>query len=205
MITEAILIAAATSADIFAAVLGLRTAGIKLPPYSAAAAAASGAAVLWISAYASSLINSVVPISGAVYISKAILIFMGLYTIFGGLSKSRSRTKKHGGLISSCMEVMNDPASADSDKSESISITEGIAMGLALSADSVFTGVSAGIAGISPLLILIFSLIFGSLACFLGVLAGNLLNSRLKRSFPAWIIGGAILIIIALTLNANPI
>ncbi len=95
-------------------------------------------------------------------------------------------------------EVINNPLSADYDHSNSISVTEGIIMGLALSADSVFTGIGAGISGISLTHIFLFSLLFGAFSCTLGMLAGKLLN---RHDIPAGRIAGLILIIMAFTMH----
>lgn len=193
--TEEFLLAAATSADIFAAVLGLRAAGIKLPYFSALAAAVSGAVILWLSASAAAFIGDIFPIGGAVYISKAILAAIGIYMIINAL-KAAPPSDDHGGHLT-CSELMNNPESADADNSKSISLKEGAAMGIALSADSVLTGVSAGIGGISPLRIFILALLMGVFACIAGTCAGGFLRERIGKKFPAGIIGGLILIIIS--------
>ena len=69
-----LLIGAATSADIFAAALGISAGGIKFPVRSAFASALSGAAVLWLSALMASAADKILPLEWAVYISKAILL-----------------------------------------------------------------------------------------------------------------------------------
>lgn len=189
------MLAAATSADIFAAVLGLRAAGIRLPYLSAAAAAVCGAAILWVSASAAAFVGEIFPMSGAVYISKIILAAMGVHMIADTL-KSQPRTDKHGSLLT-CSELMSNPESADTDSSKSISLKEGAAMGIALSADSVVTGISAGIGGISPTRIFLLSLLLGIAACVTGICAGGFLHKKIGKKFPAGIIGGVILIIIA--------
>lgn len=193
-----ILIGAATSADIFAAALGISAGGIKFPIRSAIASAFSGAAVLWLSALLSSMLDRMIPIDTAIYISKAILFIMGLYSIFGDKIKKMlpDVKKRRGCRLYHYAEVMNDPKISDCDNSKSISTAEGIAMGIALSADSVFMGISAGIAGISPVMIFLSSLFFGTAAIALGTAIGKVLSERIKSlaSIPA---GGIILIILA--------
>ena len=195
---ELVLLGAATSADILAAALGISAAGIKFPFRSAIAASFSGAAVLWLSALLSSAADMILPIEGAVYISKIILFIMGLYSIFGEKLKKMLPRK---GSANRCRlfyytEVMNDPKISDCDDSKSISPAEGAAMGIALSADSLFMGISAGIAGLSPALIFLSSLLFGTAA----VCVGTAIGSRLPKSekFSSLPVGGLILIILAL-------
>ncbi|MGN1107540.1 MAG: manganese efflux pump [Huintestinicola sp.] len=195
----AILIGAATSADIFAAALGISAGGIKFPIRSALASAFSGAAVLWLSALLSSMLDRMIPLDTAVYISKAILFIMGLYSIFGDKIKKMlpQRKNQRGCRIYHYAEVMNDPKISDCDNSKSISPAEGIAMGIALSADSVFMGISAGIAGYAPLMVFLSSLVFGTAAIALGTAIGKGLSERIK-SLTSIPIGGMILIILAL-------
>lgn len=194
-----LLIGAATSADIFAAALGISAGGIKFPLRSALASAFSGAAVLWLSALLSSAMDRILPLEAAVYISKAILFIMGLYSIFGDHIKKRLPRPKHrrGCRFFHYAEVMNDPKISDCDNSKSISPAEGIAMGIALSADSVFMGISAGIAGYAPLMVFLSSLIFGTAAIVLGTAIGKGLLQRIKYldRIP---VGGIILIILAI-------
>ncbi|MBQ5333294.1 MAG: manganese efflux pump [Oscillospiraceae bacterium] len=195
---EFFLLGAATSADILAAALGISAAGIKFPFKSAVTAAFSGAASLWLSALLSSAADRILPIDGAVYISKGILFIMGLYSIFGEKLKKKLPQKRS---ISRChlfnyAEVMNDPKISDCDDSKSISPAEGAAMGIALSADSLFMGISAGIAGLSPALIFISSLLFGTAAVCLGTAIGSRLRSKSDK-FGSLPVGGIILIILA--------
>lgn len=195
---ELILLGAATSADIFAAALGISAAGIKFPFRSALAAAFSGAAALLMSALISSELDRILPIDGAVYISKVILLIMGLNAVFGEkLRKRFPRKKPHKHCpLYNYAEVMNDPKISDCDDSKSISPAEGAAMGIALSADSIFMGISAGIAGLSPLLIFISSLLFGVGAVLAGTAVGAALSERFRKA-GAIPVGGIILIILA--------
>ena len=198
---EQILLSAATSADIFAAVISIRISGIKLPPLAAAAIPATGAVILYIACLLSAAADRLISIQWASMIAKAILILLGLYTIFGDYIKNlcrRKNTPKHALLA--CIEVLNDPVKADIDNSKSISAAEGLFMGIALSADSVFTGISAGIAGMSPIIIFSMSLLFGLIASAGGILAAGWLLNRNIKGIPLERIGGILLIIVAILL-----
>lgn len=191
---EIILLAAATAGDIFAAVLGLSVSGIRFPPRAAAAVSFTGAAVLWLSASLSAAADRLVSFDGALYISKAALFIIGLYTVIG------SFLKKGGSSPYSCADVMNDPLIADCDRSKSISAKEAAALGIALSADSVFTGISAGVGGMSPPLIFIWSLIFGMAACLGGNAAGRFIQKGSGRYIPPGRIGGIVLMLLSVLL-----
>lgn len=179
--------------------MGIRAAGIKFSAVSSAAVILTGAAALWLavflSAAASSAADNVIPLDVAVYISKAILVFIGVRTLFGDVLFKNKKKHKHS--LPDCTRVMTNPACADSDNSKAISAAEGTAMGLALSADSVFTGISAGITGMPPCLIFIFSVLFGAAAMAGGTAAGKFLSDRQIYGFPAGRIGGVILIVLA--------
>lgn len=187
------LIGLATSADIFAAALGIGAAGIKFPVRSAFFSALSGAAVLWLAAVLSAAADSLFPIDIAIYISKAILLLMGLHSLLGEKIKKlfiKDCDKRKKSFNYS--DVMNDPKISDIDNSKSISVPEGVVMGAALSADSVFMGISAGISGISPVMIFLSSLIWGMAAILSGTALGSRLALHIKLP-----IGGIILIILA--------
>lgn len=193
---DEILLAAATSADIFASVLGLRAAGIRLGVFSAAAVIITGSLILWASVRFSSLLCGLVPIKAALNISRLVLFALGVHTIFHEPS-SADKCRKN---VIPCSDILTSPSAADSDGSMTISASEGVRLGTALSADSFFTGLSAGMGGISSSKLLLFSLAAGALSCLLGMAMGYLLNSRLKPDFPAGRISGLLLVIIALRL-----
>lgn len=175
--------------------MGIRSAGIKFSLISALTAAFAGAAVLWLSVVLSAAADSILPLDVTVYISKAVLLFIGIRTLFGDILAKKQ--DKRRSCFPDCAEVMTDPSAADKDNSKVISAAEGAFMGTALSADSFFTGISAGIAGISPLPIFILSLLFGLAAIALGTAAGKFLSDRRILGFPAGRIGGIMLIILA--------
>ena len=181
--------------------MGIRSAGIKFSLLSAITAAFAGAAILWLSVMLSSAADNILPLDGAVYISKAVLLLIGIRTLFGDVL-AKKQDKRRKSLIPDCARVMTDPSAADRDNSKVISAAEGAAMGTALSADSFFTGISAGIGdvsakGISPTPIFILSMLFGLAAIALGTAAGKYLSDRRILSFPAGRIGGIMLIILA--------
>lgn len=195
-----ILVCAATSADILAVVAGLRAAGIKLPLLSAAAVSFTGALVLWLSAFISSSADAFIPIDGLLYLSKILLGLMGIHTILADYFSAHEKKNDESNISISFSRAMADPASADQDHSKKISLREAICLGTALSADSVFTGISAGIAGLPHLTIFIFSAVFGLAAVFIGYATGGLLSRISVIKFPSERISGIILLTLALLL-----
>ncbi|MDE6594070.1 MAG: hypothetical protein K2K57_13540 [Oscillospiraceae bacterium] len=107
--------------------------------------------------------------------------------------KDQKAPKKRGSIF----DIAGAPEKADCDSSSEISPREAAVLGAALSADSVFTGISAGMGGLSPPLIFVLSFISGICACGGGILAGKLVCLGCGEKFPAGVITGAGLIIIA--------
>lgn len=218
-----LLIALITSVDIFAAVMGLCCSGIRLPRVSACAVSLVGAGALCAAAALSELAAEFFGgFTGAAYISKGILLIIGVKALLDGIREmggfpkkslngedisrgeipreeiSRKKTPREKKLPrGSIFDIAGAPEKADCDSSSEISLPEAVLLGTALSADSVFTGISAGIGGLSPLLILALSFISGLCACGLGIFAGRLLCRGCRGKFPAGIITGAGLIVIA--------
>ncbi len=236
-------IALITSVDIFAAVMGLCCSGIRLPKRSAAVVAFVGAGVLCAAAALSEFAADIFGgFAGAAYISKGILLILGLKAVSDGImgisskspgissespgisakspesTKSAKPTKPAKPLKSpdnapearnvpenrnvpkkrgSIFDIAGAPEKADCDSSSEISPGEAAVLGAALSADSVFTGISAGMGGLSPPVIFVLSFISGICACGGGMLAGRLVCKGCGEKFPAGVITGAGLIIIA--------
>ncbi|MDE7293269.1 MAG: hypothetical protein K2N72_02470, partial [Oscillospiraceae bacterium] len=141
------------------------------------------------------------------YISKGILLILGLKAIFDGIkdisavpsksSDNAPRSSKKPKQKGSIFDIAGAPEKADCDSSSEISPREAAVLGAALSADSVFTGISAGMGGLSPPVIFVLSFISGICACGGGMLAGGLVCKGCGEKFPAGVITGAGLIIIA--------
>ena len=185
--TRTFMTAAATSADMFAAAAALRAAGIRMPPRAWAAASLGGAVILFVSAYAASAAGVLLSPDITAGASRLLLFIMGIYMILSGYIPSKKNDRS----------IISRPENADSDGSKSISLKEAISMGLALSADSVFTGAAAGAAGMSPERIFLWSLLTGFAACFLGTAAGGLLGKKLAGKLSPSAAGGAVLIILS--------
>ena len=139
--------------------------------------------------------------AGAAYISKVIMLILCLKAIFDGIkdisvkyADNAPKAQKQKGSI---FDIAGAPEKADCDSSSEISPREAAVLGVALSADSVFTGISAGMGGLSPPIIFVLSFISGICACGGGMLAGGLVCKGCGEKFPAGVITGAGLIIIA--------
>ena len=189
-----LLIGAATSADIFAAAVGIGASKIKLPIISSLAAAIKGAAVLWRASSVSGAAAAAISSPAAAIAARCILAAMGLREIFGECIKKHFSSPKEA----LSFRLISDGAAADSDRSRSISVREALVMGFALSADSAVSGLGAGLGGLRGILIFPVSLIWGFAFIRLGYHTGIKLSARTcGRSIPAGAVSGVILILLA--------
>ncbi|MDG2990627.1 sporulation membrane protein YtaF [Candidatus Synechococcus calcipolaris G9] len=82
-------------------------------------------------------------------------------------------------------EILNDPMAADFDHSNSISLSEAVFLGLALSMDSFVAGISIRLLGYSPWLIILTIAMMSSIFLFLGIQTGILIaGHRWFRQLP---------------------
>lgn len=136
-----ILLIIAVSVDSFAASIGIGSAGIKIPFRSAAVISLTGTVFLVVSVGFADIISGFVPITICRYISSGLLIALGIMNLLHGILKKAASVRKS----SPALEILFDGTKADSDNSKTISCREALVLSAILSADSVVTGVSAGL------------------------------------------------------------
>lgn len=190
---KSLLLVTAVSIDGFAAAVGIGSAGIKIPLRSAVIISAVGTLFLCVSAAFAGVVKPFVPAELCSRLSFLLLMGLGLFNLFQNFFRnvlSRRGTKKGNPAM-----MFFDGASADTDNSKSISAKEALVLSAALSADSVVTGVGAGLGGIS--LPLLSALTFGAglLSITCGERLGRKIVSTLRINL-GWLCG-AILIALA--------
>lgn len=195
---KSLLLVIAVCTDGFAAAVGIGSAGIKIPLRSAVIISSVGTLFLCVSAAFAGALKYAVPAELCSWLSFLLLMGLGIFNLFQNFFKNilSRRTAKKGNPAM----MFFDGASADTDNSKSISAKEALVLSAALSADSVVTGVGAGLGTISlPLLSL---LTFG--AGLLSIICGERLGRKIVSSLRinlGWLCG-AILIILAFLAKA---
>ncbi|MCC8043031.1 MAG: manganese efflux pump [Oscillospiraceae bacterium] len=195
--TKLIIMAAATSADVFAACLSIDICSIKMPFRAMLSTALAGAAVLSVSVLFSSFLGAMISARTATALSKILLLAIGIHTI-------RESLKERDGSSDDFIDIsrlMSDGSAADSDKSRSISVKEAFVLGFALSLDSVAMGIGAGLSGFSPIGIFAAALAGGVIAAAVGYFIGTRLEKLTAQSkcrIPTGALGGVMLIILAM-------
>ena len=191
---KVLLLVIAVCTDCFAASLGIGSAGIRIPVRSAVIISLVGTVSLSISVAFAGALKLAVPERLCSAISFILLLGLGLFNLFQNLwRKMLYRRTKKGDPV----RMFFDGASADTDNSKSISAKEALVLSAALSADSVVTGISAGLGSISLPLLSVMTFAAG----LISVKSGEKLGRKIVSSFNinlGWLCG-AVLIILAFT------
>lgn len=192
-----ILLVIAVCTDSFAASVGMGAAGIKIPLRSELIISLTGALFLTLSAAFADFFGQMIPEEVCEIISFTLLISLGIFNLFQGFFKKlmMKRTKRKSSEKASPAEIFFDGTAADTDNSKSISVREAAALSAALSADSLITGVGAGLERLA--LPILGAAVFG--ASMLSLAAGQRLGRKLISTFKinlGWLCG-AVLILLA--------
>lgn len=190
------LLTIAVCTDSFAASAGIGGAGIKIPFRSAAVISFVGTFFLTASAAASEVLSRF--INGELFgiLSFALLLGLGVFNLFQNFFKELVRkSQRFGERKNSAAKLFFDETAADADNSKSISVKEALVLSVALSADSVITGISSGALALNLPILSVVCFLTGIPAVLLGVQLGEKLHSALKINL-GWL-SGAVLIALA--------
>lgn len=196
-----ILITLTVCIDTYLMAVNYNASGIKIPFRSGIMLSLISSAVFYISVLIAGVIEFVIPVKLCSVIGCIILTAIGTFTIFKSIVRGIVKKLCEKGDIFVRMSRLGigvrlylDETTADSDYSKVLSISESVALALALSADSVAVGINAGFINVNPLrtafLIFIINIIFIYLGGFIGT---KFLSSKYDLSW----LGGIMLIISA--------
>ena len=133
------------------------------------------------------------------------LMLIGISGLFQGMFKSYLRNKKKSaiqnlnfkiGSIKFVFDVYLEETLADLDKSKVLSAGEAVYLAIALSIDSMATGLGSSLFTINYVQIIILSIVIGFLAVILGYKIGQRFSKVTNKDI-SWI-SGVLLIILAL-------
>ncbi len=202
-ISKLVLLLVALSVDAFAASFAYGADKVHIPPLSAVIVASLSDLILVASLFIGNLFKAYIPVTLTTILSFIILFALGAIKLF---DSSIKRKIKENLFINKELSYKNlrfiltvyaEPQEANATDVEVLSPSEALSLGIALSLDSAAAGIGAaslefplGLAAISAFFI-------GILAVFSGCKLGRVLAAKSKFNFS--IIGGIILIILALT------
>ena len=202
-IVYTLVLALALSLDAFVCAFAYGSDKIKMPAASVAVITMVCAAVLGLSMWLGELAMAVMPAWMAPGLSFAILFALGVARLLDGFTKKLIRrhakfgkqVRFHAFNLNFILHLYADPAKADLDSSKTISPGEAAVLAASLSLDSVAIGISAALAGVYIVYLVLAALAATALALVLGLAAGGRVSRRLPIDVSS--AGGAVLIILA--------
>lgn len=199
MIQEIILVLAVCT-DAFIAAAAYGAGNIRIPVISAFIISVIGTAVLTGSLLLSSALGGVIPENVCRWLGFALLLCIGIVSLCQNTLKALIRKLKGDKRLSFrlfsinfVIEVYLDETKADIDCSKSLSCKEALTLAAALSADSLASGVGAGLCGVNILRTAVLSMLLGMAAVASGSAAGRALRKKAELSW----LSGAFLILLA--------
>jgi putative sporulation protein YtaF len=192
------LLSAAVCTDAFFAAVGCSMSGINIPKRCALLVSAIGTAFLGISLLGAQMLAQVLPEAICRYGGCLIIALLGGVQLCKGLCREMLRRRKshclHWRGLGMVLELCLDETRADADGSKTLSMGESAAYAVALSIDSLASGLGAGITGKSIFPCLLLTLILGFAATVTGSRLGRVWR---KKQSCEWL-GGLLLLLIAL-------
>jgi len=151
-------------------------------------------------AFSGSFISKVLNKNVSSVISMILLVSIGLWIMLEPIIKKEG--KKADIPISESdnkiYNILKNPEKADCDNSKDIDFKEATFLGVALSINNIGGGLSAGMIGLNPFLVGLFSAIISFLALWAGNYIAELFNKH-NLGKKATIIAGVLLIIIGIS------
>ena len=201
-----VLLVLAVVLDGFTACFAYGVNRIKIPLLSAVLISLMGTGMLMLSLGAADWVGGYIPPHVCKVLSFSVLFLIGLCNLFQNsvkaiLQKASDNSKKMSfrwSGISFMLSVCLDETKADADCSKVLSAKEALALGAALSIDSLATGFGSGLIGQNYLLILALALIMHMTAILLGHFLGEKVSkgAGTKHLQLEWL-GGVILMVLA--------
>lgn len=174
-IFEILVLVTAVSMDAFAAAFAYGVSKIKMPFLSAVIVSGISALVLFIALIAGSYLGSFLPAGFTGQLSFIILFVLGLIKLFDRSGKKEAEE-------------------ANSNGDNLLSSAEAVALGAALSLDSVAAGIGAGVASMHIAGIVGATLVVNTLMMLLGCRLGKVISGRIRANL-AWISGVMLMVL----------
>lgn len=198
---DSILLVLAVCIDSFIVSMAYGAKSICIPLKSVMIIAGFGTFFLGVSLYLAKFLQQFFSLQICYYISFAILFIIGIISLFQTQMKYYLKKHKEGKLmfslkeISFVIDVYIDETKADIDDSKVLSAKEAIYLAIALSIDSIASGIAFGMAVQDPKEVLLVSFFIGIIILEIGQYLGKRISNAITFDI-SWITG-IILIILA--------
>lgn len=147
-------------------------------------------------------ISSVIPGLLPVLLSVFLLFVIGFRIIWLSLPHKQQKEEDESGERKGLSSILQNPECADIDNSKDIGVLEALVLGIALSANALTNGLSAGLLGYSPLVVSFASAVGSFLTVWLGVKVGEKVSDIQIGPFQLGkfgaLISGILLVLIAI-------
>lgn len=192
----AFLLIASVCIDAFIASMAYGTSKIKIPFVSSLLISFIGSFILGISLFLGGILKDFLPEKISIFFSFSILMIIGIYRLFESLFKAfiRKGSKTDKPLtfkmfdMNFVLQVYADETKADFDKSKTLTLKESFYLSIALSFDSLATGIAGSALIESYILTIILCFITGIILIYLGVFIGKKLSEKTNLDL-SWISG----------------
>jgi len=118
-------------------------------------------------------ISTVIPGILPILISVFLLFAIGFRIVWLSIPRKQQKEEKEITELKGFSAILQNPESVDFDKSKDIGIIEALVLGVALSANALVNGLSAGLLGFTPLVISLAAAIGSFLAVWIGAKLGQ--------------------------------
>ena len=193
---QACLLAVAVCMDAFFAVMGCSMSGIHIPKRCALLISMIGTIFLAVSLSGGVFLTGILPETLLKYGGCILLAVLGLIQVMKeGFSAFIQKRKPHFrrkalGLV---IEICFDETVADTDGSKILSLQETPAFAMAMSVDSLLSGLGAGVQRQFIPLCLVLTFVIGFVLILFGTYAGKHFRNRFRMKW----LGGVMLILLA--------
>jgi len=204
---EAILLVTALSVDAFVASFAYGANQIRIPFRSVTVINVVCSVILALSLFLGAVLRPFIPEGLTKAICFVILLLLAIVKLFD--SSIKTCIRKHKGInkeinfsvfqLRCILSIYADPEEADRDCSRLLSPAEAASLAVALSLDGLAVGFGAGLADVSFVQIIFFSLVLGTVAVKLGCFLGNKLAEKLQLNL-SWLSGVLLLVLAVMKL-----
>lgn len=192
----AFLLIASVCIDAFIASMAYGTSKIKIPFVSSILISFIGSFMLGISLFFGSFLKDFLPEKISIFFSFSVLMIIGIYKLFEGLFKAfiRKRGKTDKPLkfkifdMNFVLQVYADETKADFDKSKTLTLKEAFYLSIALSFDSLATGIAGSALIDSYILTIFLCFVIGIILIYVGVFIGRKLSEKTNLDL-SWLSG----------------
>lgn len=197
---DMILLVVATGCDSFLMSIAYGVEGIRIPFKACVLIAFCGTFCLGISFLLASVLTNVLSVETGKYISFTILFILGITNLFQVQVKHYVKKHKAQPLIirfkeiSFVIDIFLDETQADADQSKELSLKEAMYLGIALSIDSLASGLAFGIGLRDVRIVLLLSFIAGICIICIGSFLGKHISSFVNFDI-SWISGCMLLVL----------